>query len=151
MSTWTPEEATQQLLAILPFLNRMVAAELRAVAGEATTMIQFRVLSHLAEATMTLSALAKKRRVSLQSAGELVQSLEERGWIERIPDSNDRRQSLLQLTEDGRAKYERAQEQMVAHLAPFLEKLTPDEMAAVQAALPALRRILASDEDQEDS
>ncbi len=149
VTTWTSQEAAQELLSVLPFLNRLVAAELRHEAGEETTMIQFRVLSHLMEEPLTLSVLAKKRRVSLQSAGELVQGLVERGWIGRLPDPTDRRQSLLHLTDAGRAQYLRAQEAMVTHLGPFLATLTPAEMSAVQIALPALRRALSGDEGKD--
>src|SRR5437763_907063 len=99
--TWTTEKATQELLEILPFLNRIVVSEIRAVAGDDTTMPQFRVLDQLAAQPITLSALAKSRRVSLQAMSVLVQSLVERGWIVRVPDQYDRRQQLLQLTNDG--------------------------------------------------
>ncbi|HZB94828.1 MAG TPA: MarR family transcriptional regulator, partial [Herpetosiphonaceae bacterium] len=90
--------------------------------------------------------LARKRRVSLQSMGELVQTLVERGWVVRIPDPTDRRQHLLHLTEEGRAHYERAQEQALRRLVPLLDELTDDEMAAVQQALPALHRVLTREE-----
>src|SRR4051794_20761209 len=106
MSNWTPEEATRALLAILPILNRMLAAELRQDAGEETTMPQFRVLMYLAEGPQTLSAIARRRRVSLQAAGELIQILVERGWVARTPDPSDRRQSLLSLTEEGWTRYQ---------------------------------------------
>src|SRR5262249_5821492 len=66
MNTDIVLEATQELLAVLPLLNRIVAAEVRREAGEETTMPQFRVLAHLAAGPLTLSALAKKRRVSPQ-------------------------------------------------------------------------------------
>jgi DNA-binding MarR family transcriptional regulator len=147
--SWTPEEAAQELLSVLPFLNRMIAADVRRETGEDTTMIQFRALSHLAEGPLTLSTLAKKRHVSLQAAGELVQSLVTRGWIVRTPDPVDRRQSQLQLTDEGRTRYQRAQERMVNHLAPLLCKLTAQEMKAIQIAFPALHRVLSGD-DVED-
>ncbi len=149
MTTWTSEEATRELLSVLPYLNRLVAAELRHEAGEETTMGQFRVLAYLADGPLTLSELAKKRRVSLQSAGEQVQGLVERGWIVRTPDPNDRRQSLLKLTDTGRTQYMRAQKSMIRHLVPLLDTLTPAEMSAVQTALPALRRALSRDEANE--
>ncbi len=149
MTTWSAEEATRELLAVLPYLNRLVAAELRHEAGEETTMGQFRVLAYLTGGALTLSELAKKRRVSLQSAGEQVQGLVERGWIVRTPDPNDRRQSRLQLTDTGRAQYVRAQKSMIKHLVPLLSTLTPAEMSAVQIALPALRRALSHDEADE--
>jgi DNA-binding MarR family transcriptional regulator len=139
-------EATQELLAVLPLLSRIVAAEVRREAGEDTSMPQFRVLAHLAAEPHTLSALAKKRRVSLQSMSELVQALVVRGWVAREPDPRDRRQSLLQLTDHGRSHYKRAQARMMSRLAPLLAQLNADELAAVRVALPALRRVLVEEE-----
>jgi DNA-binding MarR family transcriptional regulator len=147
MGTDTSLEATQELMAVLPLLNRIVAAEVRREAGEDTTMPQFRVLAHLAAGPLTLSALAKKRRVSPQSMSELVQVLVERGWIARAPDPSDRRQSLLQLTDHGRLHYERADAQTLRRLAPLMAQLSPDELAAVRLALPALRRVLTQEEN----
>ena len=146
MSIWTPEDATRELLAVLPLLNRIVATEVRREAGEETTMPQFRVLAHLVDSPLTLSALAKRRRVSLQSASELVQALVERGWIARTPDPTDRRQHLLQLTDSGSAHYQRTQEMTIRQLAPLLAQLSAAEMAAVRTAIPALRRVLTQEE-----
>lgn len=142
MNELTAESVTRELLATLPLLNRIVAAEVRREAGEETTMPQFRVLGHLADQPLTMSALAKKRRVSLQSMSELVQALVERGWISRTPDATDRRQSLLQLTDHGRAHYERAQRQMLTKLVPLISELDAVEQAEVQRALIALQRVL---------
>lgn len=147
---WTAEQATHELLAVLPLLTRIVAAEVRREAGDDTTMPQFRVLSYLADAPLTLSALAKKRRVSLQSMSELVQTLVARGWIARTPDPNDRRQQLLQLTDHGRQHYERAQDYTLRRLAPLLRELSAAELAAVERALPALRRVLAQEEPEKE-
>jgi DNA-binding MarR family transcriptional regulator len=146
MNIETTLAATRELLAVLPLLNRIVAAEVRREAGEETTMPQFRVLAHLSPGPLTLSALAKKRRVSLQSMSELVQTLVERGWIVRTPDPSDRRQALLGLTDEGRAHYERAQAQTLARLAPLMAQLRPEELVAVRMALPALRRVLIQEE-----
>ena len=151
MGNWTSEDATREVLAVLPLLNRIVGAEVRREAGEDTTIGQFRVLAHLSEGPLTLSVLAKRRRVSLQSMSELAQTLVERGWIARTPDPTDRRQHLLQLTEPGRAHYERAQDMTVRQLAPLLTQLSADEMAAVRMALPALRRVLMQEETSESN
>jgi len=149
MEQWTSEDATREVLAVLPLLNRIVGTEVRREAGEDTTIGQFRVLAHLADAPLTLSVLAKRRRVSLQSMSELMQVLVERGWISRAPDPNDRRQHLLELTEHGRAHYLRAQEMMIRQLAPLFGQLSAEEMAAVRLALPALRRVLMQEENSE--
>ena len=140
-------ETTLELLAVLPLLGRIVATEVRREAGEDTTMPQFRVLAHLSAGPLTLSALAKRRRVSLQSMSELVQLLVERGWVAREPDPSDRRQSLLRLTESGRQHYVHASEQATQRLRPLIAQLRPDELAAVRMALPALRRVLTQEED----
>ena len=145
------EELTQELLSILPLLTRIVAAEVRREAGDATTMPQFRVLAHLEAGPLTLSALAKQRRVSLQAMSELVQVLVERGWIERVPAQHDRRQHLLYLTDRGRRHYERAHEQTLRRLVPLMSALDAKERIAVRQALPALRRVLTQAESEEQS
>lgn len=151
MSETFPAEATRELLAILPLLNRIVAADVRREAGEETTLPQFRVLSELAAGSITLSVLAKRRRVSLQSMSELVQTLVLRGWIEREPDPTDRRTSILHLTESGRSHFERAEAQTLRHLTPLLAQLAPEELQAIRTALFALRRVLAQEEQDGDS
>jgi DNA-binding MarR family transcriptional regulator len=140
---WTNEEAAQELLAVLPLINRMMVAELRQEAGENTTMPQFRVLAHLAEAPLTLSDIAQRRRVSIQAAGELIQALVDRGWITRVPNPSDRRQMLLHLTDEGSQHYERTQRRMLEQLIPIMQMLTPEESTALQMALPALHRVFA--------
>jgi DNA-binding MarR family transcriptional regulator len=146
-TAWTPAWAAQELLAVLPSLARLVAAEVRREADDETTMSQFRVLAHLAEGPTTLSHLARRRRVTLQAMGELAQGLVERGWIARAPHPHDRRQQILSLTEHGRRHYERANERAIQKIAPLLTRLQTGELEALQIALPALRRVLAGEDD----
>lgn len=146
----TAEESAQELLALLPLINRMMLAELRPGDSDETTMPQYRVLSYLAEEPLTLSVIARRRRVSLQSAGELVQALVDRGWVTRVADPNDRRQTLLHLSDTGQQQYEKASARMLTHLIPLMENLTTEESAAVQIALHALRRVLAGEQSSED-
>lgn len=136
------EDTTRELLAMLPLLGRVVAAEVRLELGEEVTIPQFRVLAYLADGPQSLSALARYRRVSAQAMGDLVQTLVARGWVERSRDTQDRRQFLVSLTEAGFAHQARVQERMVQRLAPLLAELSADELSAIQTALPALRRVL---------
>ena len=142
------QETAQELLSTLPLLNRIMIMELRQN-GEDTTMPQFRVLTYLSDAPMTVSDIARLRRVSFQSAGELVQTLVERGWIERTANPNDRRQSLLHLTGAGRDAYERTQRHILERLAGMLESLTPEERVTIQSAMHILQRVLV-DEERDD-
>lgn len=140
------EETARELLALLPLINRIMVADLRQEVGEDTTMPQFRVLAYLLKEPLTLSDIARRRRVSLQSAGELIQTLVDRGWISRVQDPSDRRQMLLHLTKEGQHQYQRAHGRMLAHLIPFMEMLSEDEISAVMIALPALQRVLSREE-----
>lgn len=144
---WDAERATNELLAVLPLLNSVVVSAVQREAGADTTMPQFRVLALLAAQPQTLSALARRRRVSLQSMGALVQALVERGWIIRTPDPLDRRQQLLALSPAGRSHFEQAEGRTVGALLPFIAALSAEELRAVQLALPALHRALASEEE----
>jgi DNA-binding MarR family transcriptional regulator len=141
----TPERTAQELLSVLPLLNRIVAVEVRREAGEETTIPQFRVLAHLCDGPLTLSELARRRYVTLQSMSELAQILVERGWIARTPDPHDRRQQLIALTKHGRAHYQRALSLMIVRLIPLLAGLNETETQAVRIALPALHRVLAGE------
>ncbi len=141
------ERASRALLDVLPLLNGIVARAVQREAGADTTMSQFRVLGLLAGGAQTLSALARRRRVSLQSLGPLVHALVERGWVVRVPDPGDRRQQLLTLSEAGRAHYERAQARAIGALLPPLAALAADQLRAVQSALPALQAALAREEE----
>jgi DNA-binding MarR family transcriptional regulator len=139
---------SHELLALLALLAPIVANEIRREFGEGVTVAQFRALGLLAERQYTLSALARKRQVSVQSMCELVQAMVEHGWVDRKPDPRDRRQSLLFLTEDGQSHYEATQTHLHQQISAILGKLNADELAAARVALPALRRVLAEAEEQ---
>ena len=64
------EQIASELLAVIPLLNRIVAYELRKNGEDETTIVQLRVLASLNEEPLTVSELAKKRRVSLQAVSE---------------------------------------------------------------------------------
>ena len=146
MTSFPPEFISREFLFVLPILNRLIGRDLRGENGDDTTIVQLRVLGLLIEAPLTLSSLARKRRVSLQAASEHVQGLVARGLIVREPDPKDRRQSLLIVTDEGRAQFNIAQEQTVKTLLPLVEMLSADERDHVHLALVALRRVLSAQE-----
>src|SRR4051794_10041080 len=141
---WTPYVAAKALMEIFPGLGRLMASWMRTSGEEEATMMQIGVLMHLKDQPITTSELAKRRKVSMQSASVLVQGLVERGWLTRVPDPNDRRQSLLEVTPEGLARAKVLQEQLATMIADVLAQLTPEELAAAGVFLPALRRVVAS-------
>ncbi len=50
-----------------------------------------------------LTELARKANMTPQAMGELVDELQELGYVERLPDPRDRRAKLITLTERGHA------------------------------------------------
>jgi DNA-binding MarR family transcriptional regulator len=49
-----------------------------------------------------LTVIASRAGLTHQSVGEVVSELEQRGYVERVPDPADRRARLVRLTPDGR-------------------------------------------------
>lgn len=146
----TSHETAHDLLSILPLLSRIMIVELRREAGEEATMPQFRVLSYLNEAPLTVSDIARKRRVSFQSAGELVQVMVDRGWIRRVPNPNDRRQSLLHLTGAGQQEYEQAHNHMLERISGLVDSLSEDDKAVIRRAMSLLKSALTRDIDVQE-
>ena len=60
------------------------------------------VFRFVREDGMRLTRLAELAGITKQSAGEIVDDLAKRGYVERIPDPEDRRAKLICLTERGR-------------------------------------------------
>lgn len=139
---WTPYDLAEELLKVIPSMGRLMDLYIRETGEEETTHMQVRVLFHIMEHQITASDLAKKRRVSLQAASALVQGLVERGWVVRIPDPNDRRQFMLQVTPQGLDHAQATRERITTFLAGFLEALSVEEVAAAKVFLPSLYRLL---------
>lgn len=135
---WTPQDIAQNMLDVLPVLGRVLAVRMRETGNEEATMRQIGTLMQLREQPITTSELAKRHKVSLQSASVLVQGLVERGWITRIPDAKDRRQWLLQVTPEGAESAEAAKEQFNSIVAEILSDLPPEALNAAGVFLPAL-------------
>lgn len=139
---WTTDTLARELLDVMPLFGRTIYYHARAIDEEQATFMQVKALFLLTQHPLTVSTLAKKRGVSLQAASALVQGLVERGWVKRVPDPNDRRQSLLEVTPEGMTRAQSTRDQMACRLVELLEGLGPQEIAAAKAFLPALRRVL---------
>ncbi len=59
------------------------------------------VFQHIKAEGSRLSELAESAQMTNQSMGYLVDYLEERGYLERVPDPSDRRATLIRLTDRG--------------------------------------------------
>lgn len=89
---------------VMALARRVRRAWAEALAEWHVTPSQSRALRVLAGSPdgMRPSVLAEELRIAPRSATEVVDALEERGWVQRAADPTDRRATTLTLTEDGR-------------------------------------------------
>ena len=89
--------------------------------------------------------LAEREGMSPPAMSAYVDRLEAGGLAARRRSERDRRRVELALTEEGLRVLRSARSRRTAWLAARLKRLEPDELGAVEAALPALRRLLEDD------
>ena len=85
--------------------------------------------------------LATGEGVSAPAMTAYVDRLEAAGLVARTRSERDRRRVELALTEEGVRVLRSARSRRTAWLAARLKGLEPEELAAVEAALPALRKL----------
>jgi DNA-binding MarR family transcriptional regulator len=102
------------------------------------------VFEHLDETGTTVSALAARAHMTKQAMAELVQHLERHGYVERVPDPQDRRAKLVIPTASGRDVVAIAQALVPAVEARIDAVLGVDEADRLRAGLRALEAALAA-------
>ena len=91
---------------------------------------------------LSLRELAAEERISAPALSGLVDRLEKAGLIERARDEDDRRRGGLTLTEEGNRLLKRVRARRTTWLAERLRELDEDEIAAVEAAIEPLGKLL---------
>ena len=142
METLSPEvtRAASDLRALVGRFSRRLRQT--SVVGE-MTLSQASVLSLLArEGPATPGSLATKERISPQSMGTILVSLEALGLVSRTPDPTDGRCLVISLTEAGLQAVQGARRQKEERLARALaDHFTAQERQTLIAALPLLERL----------
>jgi DNA-binding MarR family transcriptional regulator len=92
---------------------------------------------------LTLRALAEEEGISPPALSGHVDRLEDAGLLERVRSSVDRRRVGLELTPAGERLLRSVRERRTTWLAGRLGLLEPDQLAAVEAALEPLARLIA--------
>jgi DNA-binding MarR family transcriptional regulator len=91
---------------------------------------------------MSLRELAAEERISAPALSGHVDRLEKAGLLERARDATDRRRVGLALTDEGERLLKRVRARRTTWLADRLRDLDDDELAAVEAAIDPLGRLL---------
>jgi len=90
--------------------------------------------------------LAARERISAPAMTKHVDRLERAGLVARTPSADDKRRVGLALTDDGQRTLRRVRSRRTAWLASRLGELGPGELAAVEAAIEPLSRLLKAEE-----
>ncbi len=94
---------------------------------------------------VSAAELAAQERMSAAGMSGHVDRLQGLGLVARDPDPDDRRRHVLRLTEEGEAVLRKVRSRRTAWLATRLQGLSRAELAAVDAALDPLARLLEVD------
>ncbi len=91
---------------------------------------------------MSLRELAAEERISAPALSGHVDRLEKAGLLARVRDEDDRRRVGLALTDEGERLLKRVRARRTTWLADRLRGLDEDELAAVEAAIEPLGKLL---------
>ena len=90
---------------------------------------------------MPMGGLSRLEGVSAPTITRIVDRLEQQGLVTRAVDPTDARSTVLELSAPGRSALSQLRHERTAFLARLLRELDDAELASLQAALPALRRL----------
>lgn len=129
-----------------PLVFRLYYVVRRQTPPHKLTLSQGAALSRIVTAgSLRMGELAAAEEVRLPTMTELVARLEREGLARRAPDPQDRRVVLVEATDQGRLLYADLVTAREEFLRERLARLSREDRAAIEAALPALNRMLDLD------
>ncbi|WP_394280730.1 MarR family winged helix-turn-helix transcriptional regulator [Corynebacterium sp.] len=88
------------------------------------------------EGSLRMSELAEASDMSLSHLSRVITRLEKKGYVERVPDPNDGRSTLAELTEEGWGVVDKAAPGHVSQVRRLVfDNLTEEENRAVASAM----------------
>jgi len=115
----------------------------RGSAGQPITTQQMFVMGSLEGGSRRMSDLAAEHGVRLPTMTRQIGRLARDGLVTRGRDTGDARVVTAELTPIGRQRLSEGREQRITFLAERMMLLNEAERASIEAALPALEKLLA--------
>ena len=136
------ERTQYPLIALLSDVQRQMQDELHSRLGklgyEEIRPSHGCVFGNMRPHGVRLTDIAERSRITKQSVGEIVTDLEGLGYVERIPDPEDRRAKLVRLTPRGQEVQDAALRTFAEIEAEWGERIGKKKVAALRAALEEL-------------
>ncbi len=109
------------------------------------TAQQFRVLRIIGRGPVTVGEMSSHINSKLPAAARLLRRLEEKGWIHKKQDENDRRVHWLELTQEGRKLMESLERHRDRVIKEVFDRMSIKEQEVVVRGIRLLLRTLAED------
>jgi DNA-binding MarR family transcriptional regulator len=143
MATTDHRIRSSELASQLRFAVMRLSRRLRQHAAENITPSQLSALSVIVrDGRMTLSKLAETERVQPPTITRVVDALQQKELVTRVPWEEDRRVAFVDATPEGRALVEAIRRRRDAYLAQRLRTFTPEERLLLERAAPLLERLI---------
>lgn len=134
--------AAREMMEIVPLIMRTLRPNMNRPAG-LPNQGHFHVLFALLEGPHNLSALAEKHNVTLPTMSNTITTLSEHGFVVRAQAQDDRRQVVIQLTEQGRQALRKSRDHTERRISTILEPLSDNDKNQLIAGLAILKKAFA--------
>jgi DNA-binding MarR family transcriptional regulator len=141
------DATARDLLKVTMLLMRRLGARMRQGEKDRIEPAQIGILMRLGERPLTLTELAAHQVVRLPTMSKSVGLLVQRGWLSRTIPANNRRQTIVALTAEGRRVLEKMGRHAERQVSELLSSLTAAERQRIQGGLEILIRELGAGEE----
>src|SRR5580704_15725456 len=132
------------------FYTRTIGVLQEGWLGSPFPLTEARVLYELAHREKpTATLLRNNLDLDAGYLSRILSSFEKRGLIERKPSEDDRRRSLLALTEEGRRQFAPLEERTIQQVGGMIERLSENEQRGLIGAMQTIEKLLAPAERPE--
>ncbi len=141
---------TPQTVARLRLAMARLARRQRQAASTGLTPSQQSALAMVdVHGPISLGELATLEQVARPTITRIAAKLEQQGLLERLVDHDDRRFARVLITPVGHERLEETRKRRIEWLAARLERLEPDDVVSILAALEPLERLLEVELDDD--
>ncbi|MEJ4099239.1 MarR family transcriptional regulator [Corynebacterium mastitidis] len=142
MSSPTPEEVARK---VRPALTKLYVMYFRVADQSNLTGPQLSIMTRMKEnGESRISHLAKEEGIRMPTASNALHQLEQRGMVERIRDTHDRRGVRVRLTELGLTELKRVGEERTKNLTGMLKQLSDEELKRADKLVDIINSLAAT-------
>lgn len=140
MTTEGAQSAARSLAELAPRLGRFIAHALESDPDIALSLRQYRMLERLTARPHRTGELASFSGITQPTASAAISSLESRGLVNRRPDPDDRRATLIEISNRGESVLSIAKDRVLQRLTVVTAEMTAEDAEALAGLQPILTK-----------